>query len=118
MKLILSTEKSQVPTHRSWSIDQVQRKLTLESSYQKGLKHGVTKIWSPYTFELINEMNYQHGKLVGTTKDWSSGKLISEKVFKNGIIQSQKCWDELGNKIECFAEESPSEVATDYSGNK
>lgn len=105
-------------THRSWSIDQGKRKLTLESSYQKGLKHGVTKIWSPYTFELINEMNYQHGKLEGTSKDWSSGKLISEKVFKNGIIQSQRCWDELGNKIECFSQEYPSEVATDYSGNK
>jgi len=102
--------------HRSWTIDGGQRKLTLEESYSKGLKNGTTKKWSPYTFDLISEMNYLNGQLEGTAKAWSSGKLISEKVFKDGKIQSQICWDELGNKIDCFAEEPSPTPTEDYSG--
>ena len=35
-------------------------------------------------------------------REWhKNGQLMSESNYKDDVIQSKKCWDEEGNKIEC-----------------
>ena len=76
-------------------------KVTSFTTFKDGLVNGLTRWW-------WNNGNIQYeafeidGLLDGICREWyENGQLANSANYENGIIVSEECWDEDGNKIKC-----------------
>jgi len=73
-----------------------------ERNYKDGKPNDLIRIWYE-NGQLEAESNYKDSKEDGLTRYWhENGQLIYEGNYKNGVLISEKCFNEDGNEIECI----------------
>jgi antitoxin component YwqK of YwqJK toxin-antitoxin module len=86
-----------VYTHRNLQ----SKKITHETNYKNGLKHGKDKSWYN-NGQLSEEGQYENDLKHGVWQEWyENGKLKTLRTYNYGKKVSKKCWDESGKSIKC-----------------
>ena len=78
-----------------------ENKITSETYFKNGLKHGKDKSWHN-NGQLSKEGQYENDLEHGVWQEWyENGKLKSLITYSYGKRVSRKCWDESGKSIKC-----------------